>query len=354
MKVEWKKAQLVYDLPAFEDKGIDARLFHPGKFGAEYARMVQLNNGDWLMVYTIYDNDGYLADPKGGTKLQFSVSRDKGNTWEVISVLAHPARDLDNGQMLVLKNGDILLSCRSVRWQESYQLPVYKSSDSGRSWEFWSIIDERNGAPGSLGNPDKGMYEPHLYCLEDGRVSVMYANEKHVTEHPFYSQIISQKISEDGGRTWGNEIWVAWDCANPQLRPGMPVWRRMSDGRYIVVYEVVNLVLTWVESANIYYKISEDGVHWEPGIGTRIPEQSGGPFIEELANGWLLVTSLSGQISVSMDAANSWELCDPLPFSSHVWPSIYALEKNRFVLVNACKREEGGNNVQICVGAIKN
>ncbi|MCY9667076.1 hypothetical protein M5X11_19415 [Paenibacillus alginolyticus] len=28
-----------------------------------------------------------------------------------------------------------------------------------------STIDEKNGAPGSLGNPDKGVYEPHMMML---------------------------------------------------------------------------------------------------------------------------------------------------------------------------------------------
>lgn len=350
--VNWEDPKMIYDQPTFDSVEKDARLFHPGTYGAEYSRMVILPNGNWLVVYTIYDNNGYLVEADGGTKLQFSVSEDAGNTWKVISTLAHPARDMDNGQMLVLKNGDILMACRSVRWQESYQLPVYRSSDNGKTWEFLSIIDEKNGAPGSLGNPDKGVYEPHLYYLENGDISVMYANEKHVTEIPSYSQIISQKISHDGGKTWGSEIWVAWDCNSPQLRPGMPVFLRMKDGRYIVVFEVVNLVLTMLESASIYYKISDDGIHWEAGIGTQIPEQSGGPYIEELNNGWLLVSSQSGKISISKDVGKTWEVLKLLPFPSHTWSSIYTLDENRFAFVNGCKREIGGNNVQICIGTI--
>lgn len=347
---EWEKPNPVYDQPVFEDRGPDARLGRPGTFGCQYARMVFLQDGTWLSVYTIYDNNGYLAEADGGTRLQFSVSSDRGKTWSVRSVLKHPSRDLDNGQMLVLENGDILLSCRSVRWQESYMLPVYRSQDGGKTWEFCSVIDERHGAPGSLGNPDKGMYEPHLYRLDDGRIGVMYANEKHVTENPWYSQIISQRISEDEGRTWGEEIWVAWDCARPQLRPGMPVWRRMQDGRYMVVFEVVELVLTCLKSAWIHYKISDDGIHWNPGIGTRIMDQSGGPFLEVLSNGWLVVTSLSGRISISKDAGKSWSPVEPLPFPSHMWPALYALEDNRILLMNSCARECGGEQISVCVG----
>ena len=147
---------LIRDIPHFNDSGKDSRLGYPGRL-FEYGRMVILQDGSWLVVYTIYDNDGYKYDADGGTALEFSLSKDQGKTWEVISRLDHPSRDLDNGQMIVMDNGDVLLSCRSVRWQESYQLPVYKSSDGGRSWEFLSMIDENNGPPGALGNPDKGM-----------------------------------------------------------------------------------------------------------------------------------------------------------------------------------------------------
>ncbi|MEA5015860.1 MAG: hypothetical protein VB099_15000 [Candidatus Limiplasma sp.] len=349
-KIQWQDPVLVHDLPPFEDQGPDARLLRPGRFGSQYPRMVTLKDGSWLAVYTVYGNNGYLADPLGGTCLEFAQSRDGGKTWAKVSTLAHPSRDLDNGQMILDAQGNVLLSCRSVRWQESYQLPVYKSADGGRTWEFYSIIDERNGAPGSLGNPDKGMYEPHFHRLDDGRLGVMYASEKHVTRRPYYSQVISQRISPDDGETWGEEVWVAWDTANPQYRPGMPVWMRMRDGRYIVVFEVVKLVLTQLESAHIYYKISPDGIHWEAGLGVRIPEQSGGPFVEQLRSGRLLVTSLSGNISYSDDGGETWAVASPAAFEKFIWPCLYAQPDDSFLLLNSCPRKEGGENIQARTG----
>lgn len=350
VSVSWGKPALIHDLPEFKDKGLDARLIHPGKFGSEYARLLYLPDNSWLVVYTVYDNNGYTLAANGGTALQFSRSLDGGKTWTIVSTLYHPSRDLDNGQMILDGSGAILLACRSVRWQESYQLPVYRSCDNGKSWAFLSMIDEANAAPGCLGNPDKGMYEPHFYRLHDGKLSVMYANEKHVTRPPYYSQIISQKVSPDDGRTWGEEIFVACDAAQPQLRPGMPVWTRMRDGAYIVVFEVVSLMLTQLASADIYYKISDDGVRWEPGIGKRIPDQWGGPYILQMPGGQLIVTSNSGKISVSSDGAQRWGSIEQLPFGTHLWPSLYALGRNRFLLLNALKRSQGGNNVQMCIG----
>ncbi len=166
--VRWEEPIQIHNYPVFQDTNRDARVVSPGTYGSEYIRMLELKDGSWLSVYTFYDNNGYRLEAGGGTKLGFSLSRDQGKTWEQISTLSHPSRDMDNGQLAFAENGDILLSCRSVRWQESYYLPLYRSADGGRTWEFSSMIDETSGHPGALGNPDKGLYEPHLYRLEDG------------------------------------------------------------------------------------------------------------------------------------------------------------------------------------------
>jgi hypothetical protein len=115
-------------------------------------------------------------------------STDNGQHWKKIATISEPGRDLDNAQLIEARNGDWLLSCRSVRWQESYILRIYRSTDKGTSWEKSGVIDSTAGSPGSLGKPDKGIYEPHLYYLDNGNLSVMYANERHVTEHPSYNQ----------------------------------------------------------------------------------------------------------------------------------------------------------------------
>lgn len=236
--VVWGTSSTITDINTFTDAGTDARGLRPGTFGAEYARMIKLANGDWLAVAAIYDNNGYTKVSWGGTRLQVFRSTDNCRTWSLMSTLWEDGRDLDNGQFVQLANGDILLAMRSVRWQESYKLRVYKSVNGGANWSFLSTIDENNGTAGSLGNPDKGVYEPHMRLLNDGSVAVMYASEKHVTENPSYSQIISEKISTNGGASWGNELYVAWDPSNAGARPGMPVWSKMTNGQYIVAFEV--------------------------------------------------------------------------------------------------------------------
>ncbi|MFB5673414.1 family 16 glycoside hydrolase [Paenibacillus terreus] len=334
----------VNNFPTFTDAGTDARGIRPGTFGSEYGRMLQLANGQWLAVYTIYDNNGYTRDPNGGTKLQVARSTDNARTWTVLSTISDPGSDLDNGQMLQLPNGDILLAARSVRWAESFYLPVYKSTNGGATWTYLSNIDSNAGAPGTLGA--RGVYEPHLGFLADGRLAVFYASEKHADSSPAYSQIISLKVSTDSGTTWGNEIFAAWNPGNSASRPGMPVWTKMNNGKYILTYEVCG-----PQNCDIYYKISDDGVTWSSGIGNPIPDQSGAPYVLSLSDGRLALTSNNSKLSFSNDYGATWYTNDqalwPGGFPDYYWASLYQTGTNEIAAMTSAVRSEGGHNVKI-------
>jgi hypothetical protein len=314
--------------------------------------MLRLRDGSWLTGYTVSRRDGYERDKAygpsstGGLELEVAASKDEGKTWTVLSTISEPGRDMDNTHLIETRDGSVLLACRSVRWQESYILRVYKSRDKGLSWEKWSVFDSTAGAPGTLGHPDKGIYEPHLYYLSDGRLAVQYANEKHVTESTSYSQIISEKISPDEGHTWGKEIWVAYEPGRPDSRPGMPVWTRMKNGKYITVYEICG-----PEKCDVHYKISDDGIHWPVGLGTPIPDQMGGPYIAALAHGRLLVTSNINNVSVSEDFGKSWKSLGS-PWEQTLWGSLYPAGPGRVMAVNSVQRPEGGNNIQLVFGQL--
>lgn len=349
--INWKQQVLINNIPVFTDSGkvpeaggTNGRKH--GLYGSQYARLLRLSNGTWLAAYTVSRNNGYAKDPTGGLELEVAQSSDNGQHWKPIGVITDHGRDLDNAEMIQCKDGSILLACRSVRWQESYLLPVYKSTDAGKTWKRISIIDKNEGKPGELGKPDKGVYEPHLYFLDNGKLSVMYANEIHVTENPSYSQIISQKISDDAGATWGKEIWVAYEKGHNASRPGMPVWTKMKNGKFIVVYEICG-----PEKCNIYYKISDDGISWPEGLGNIIPDQLGGPYILSCSNGSLVVTSNSSNISVSDDYGLHWRKIESA-WPKTLWPSLYEFDKNKVAAVNSVPRSEGGNNIQLRFGEI--
>lgn len=349
--VEWGKRVLIREVAVFKDKGEVVEvggtvLRSSGKYGAQYGRLLKLKTGEWLAAYTVSLNNGYQRDPNGGLELEVAKSADEGRTWKIIGSIKDPGRDLDNAQMIQRSDGTILLSCRSVRWQESYRLPVYASNDNGENWKLLSEIDEHEGEKGALGNPDQGVYEPHMLFLNDGRLAVMYANEKYAKRDEGYSQIISQKISDDKGRSWGKEIKVVYDDQHRSSRPGMPVWTKMENGKFMVVYEICG-----PEKCNIYYKISEDGIRWPRGFGNQIPEQLGGPYLLSLSDGRLLVTSNKSNVSVSNDFGETWQRINSA-WEKTLWPSIYQISKQEIGVVNSVPREIGGNNIQVRFGKI--
>ena len=62
------------------------------------------------------------------------------------------------------------------------------------------------------GVKQRGLWEPHFFLLNDGRLAVTYANEKHAAEKPSCSQTCSEKVSPDGGITWsGESVHLAGD-----------------------------------------------------------------------------------------------------------------------------------------------
>jgi hypothetical protein len=353
--VAWDKTVLVNSISNFVDNGRDARSIYPGRFGSQYGRMTKLADGSWLIIYTIYDNGGYkYGDAHDlnwqGTALQIARSTDNCRTWKVISTLRGNNRDLDNGEIIQLPDGQLRMAARSVRWQQSYRISVWSSVDGGMTWQWLSQPDGNEGFPGSLGSPDKGVYEPYFCLLDNGALALFYSNEKHVVENPSFSQIISEKLSTDGGKTWGSEIWVTWDPDRPLDRPGMPVVTKMANGKYIAVFEIVGSRRT-----DVFCKTSDDGKTWSSGVGTAIPGQVGGPYVVSLADGKLAVTSNTGNLSLSDNLGVTWQLNDPPAWGNgtietYWWLSVYQIEPQEIGVVASVPRASGGTDVQIKLG----
>lgn len=129
MKLNWHAPILIHDQPVSVNYAKDAYDAKDAKdaYGSECPRMTRLADGSWIIVYTYVDNEGYRTIPTGGLKLEIAISSDRGRTWVVQSRLSDPGRDLDNGQIIALQDGQLLMGCRSVRWQESYRIDIFQS-----------------------------------------------------------------------------------------------------------------------------------------------------------------------------------------------------------------------------------
>lgn len=304
---------------------------------AGWGRMTKLSNGDWLSVYTLF--------PSGQpTILEIARSTDNARTWSVVTTVSESGRNVDNGNLLQLPNGTVLLTMRSIINGQSYRLTVHQSNNNGANWSFLSTIDA-NESPGGLTN--RGLWEPVFNILADGSLSVLYANEKYAGSSPAYNQVISQKISTNNGASWGSETWAVSETGGGNARPGMPVMARMGDGRYVLVFEICGLG----PNCDVAYQYSSNGTTWPSGLGTGIRYQRCGPYVLAASDGRLVVTSCQNEVSYSNDFGATWMKNDPAAWPigfSFSWPAIYQTGSNEIAVMNVTS----GGAIQIKFGTL--
>ncbi len=302
---------------------------------AGWGRLARLPDGRWLAVTTRY--------PGGDTTtLQLSVSSDNARTWAPLSRVAEPKRKLDNGELFVLPDGRVLLAMRSLIDGVSYRLNVYASDDQGANWRFLSTIT-RNENP--AGRKDRGVWEPVFTRLDDGTLSVVYADETRADETPSFNQVVSQQLSSDGGRTWSPAVTIASQPGGGKLRPGMPVMARRPDGGFLMVLETCGED----PQCPVSYKTSPDGRTWPEGLGTPMADQRCGPHVMTTRSGTMFVTSCFNEVSASEDGGNTWTTVKPPAWPlgfRHSWPAVVEFGPNEIGVVNVVD-----GSVQIRFGA---
>jgi hypothetical protein len=273
----------------------------------------------WLMVVTRFS-------PQEPSRLEILQSTNACRVWTPLTELREPGRKLDNGHLLRLPNGMLLLTARSLIDGQSYHLPVYLSTNSCQTWQKLGLIDSIEGA---IAAQKRGLWEPFLFLLPKGQVSVIYSTEKHAG----YSQILAQKTSLDGGRTWSAERRIVEEPGGGKLRPGMGVVTRLPDGRYLLVYEVVGL-----KRGVVHYKISADGEHWPAGLGAPIESHEAAPYVITLRDGRLLLTSCQNTVSVSQDMGITWQPAGNPPWPvtfRYTWPALYEIAPGEIIAVRS-------------------
>ncbi len=292
--------------------------------GAMYPRCIQLahngdKNGTLLATMEWYNKENPV--------FPIYESEDEGRHWHFLSSFSGSLGEegirfqphlfelpCDMGTM---KEGTILCAGNFIAGDFSTtSLQLYKSEDAGKSWEFVSEILQ-----GGRMTPDykmgKPVWEPFLLQSPDKKLYCYYSDERY--KEKGYNQLLAHKVSEDGGFTWGEEkIDVAFPDGN--LRPGMPIVDYLPDGRFIMVYEMVN-----EDRIPVYFRISDSMDDWgspdfvgNPVIAADGSYPTGTPYVLWIPKGGEKGTLLVSGRGYSHIFANSclgegfWEKMDAL------------------------------------------
>jgi hypothetical protein len=237
--------------------------------GSGYVSVIRLahqadakNNGRLLMVF---EQDGMKGIPLYG-------SSDDGDHWTFQSDVTDQVHATDRQWQLrwqpnisevprasgKLAAGTLLLAANATGNDErgrviTEDLQLYASTDGGHSWRYLSSIIKGGGRPEDKDN--KGVWEPDIHVLDDGRMVAYYSSEQHKAAG--YNQLLAHKVSVDGGRHWSAETV---DVAVPGgvQRPGMATVARLPDGRYAMTYENID----GPRNGQVFIKYSRDGLDW--------------------------------------------------------------------------------------------
>lgn len=212
-------------------------------------------------------------------------STDGGETWTHISNVTDTVYNTNRKAQPMLYElpqsvgnlpaGTLLLAGNLVPDdQSSSRLVVYKSSDVGQTWSLLSTVDiggpfEYDPSPTSTTTT---IWEPFLYMDDYGHLICAYSDERQKDDGVL--QALSLRYTSDGVN-WSTQSNIV-AITNQNDRPGMVTVSKMSNGKYIATYEVVNKPSLSQNSSVVYFKFSEDGLNWdEDDLGTLLQTSDG-------------------------------------------------------------------------------
>jgi hypothetical protein len=166
---------------------------------------------------------------------------DGGRTFEPLSVVAPDAPRSAMPSTVRGREGQLITAMRR-RWDVDFEvadrspnpaefkskrqhnwIDVYESRDDGRNWEFLSMVTITDPSGRWNGNP------PAMTRLANGRICVAFGYRGKP-----YS--IRAKISEDDGKSWGDDIILRDDATHWDLGYSRMVQR--PDGKLVTIYYI--------------------------------------------------------------------------------------------------------------------
>lgn len=230
---------------------------------AMYPRLIRLHHSGWFANGRIVAS---VMAFDGGPHASILQSTNEGESFHEIGRISDPAAGSGSccGTLYELPARLGGLPRGALLWAGSFgaglgkegsgagprSIRVWASLDHGRDWSY---LSECANNPAGV-----GLWEPELTMTAQGRLACFFGDESQRATH---SQVIAMTVSADGVH-WGKRRDVV-ATARQGERPGMPVVRRLPDGRYVMSYENCNVPGYFCGG---YIRSSADGVHWgDPG-----------------------------------------------------------------------------------------
>ncbi len=235
--------------------------------GTRYGRVIRLQhsgsvNGTLIATFEAWANDFgiYRSTDDGFNWSQIATTTETqypGWQFKVEPDLFEVPSPMGN-----LPAGTILLAGNSVNGN-GHQLEIYYSLDHGLTWQYRGMAESNSATL-------KGIWEPRLGVSSAGQLVCYYSDERF---SPTYNQLLGERVSPDGGLTWGAEQYVC-AIADGVQRPGMAVTTKLPNGQYVMSFEAVGSGTL----SQIHIKFSTDGTNWGSGptdYGTAVQTASG-------------------------------------------------------------------------------